>query len=314
MTCAALTNFFLNWRTIGRAFQGLGAIFTGRGRASDDPMDRIEVPGSWFAVGVILTSVLVLVLNDRSFGIPVLMGSIAVLSTALLSVVACRATGETDTTPLGPLGKITQLMFGVIMPQNITANLMTANITGSSASTSADLLTDLKSGYLLGANPRKQFLAQFLGVFSGTLVATWGYFLLVPNAAAVGGDKYPAPAAQVWKAVAEILARGFRSLPQYAAEAMLIGAVAGVIATMLEKGLPRRMARWIPSPVGFGMAFTFQGYTAMAFFLGGLIAWIYEKRNAKAADIYTIPIASGFIAGETLMGVGITFLQVQGWI
>ena len=314
MTCAALVNFFLNWRTIGRAFSGLGAIFTGGRKDSHDPMDRIEVPGSWFAVGVILTSVLVLILNDRAFGIPVLLGSVAIVSTALLSVVASRATGETDTTPLGALGKITQLLYGAIMPQNITANLMTANITASSAATSADLLTDLKSGYLLGANPRKQFLAQFLGVFAGTLVATYGYFLLVPRPEAIGGDKFAAPAAQVWRAVAEILARGFSSLPKYAVTAMLLGAALGVGLTLLEKTLPARIAKWVPSPVGFGMAFTFQGYTAMAFFLGGLIAWIYGKRSPKRADIYTIPVASGFIAGETLMGVAITFLQVKGWV
>jgi uncharacterized oligopeptide transporter (OPT) family protein len=314
MTCAALTAFFLNWRTIGRAFSGMGGILGGRRKDVEDPMSRIEVPGSWFAVGVLLTSVLVLVLNERAFRIPVLLGSIAIVATALLSVVASRATGETDTTPLGPLGKITQLLYGVIMPQNITANLMTANITGSSAATSADLLTDLKSGYLLGANPRKQFLAQFLGVFAGTLVATYGYFLLVPTPEAIGGDKFAAPAAQVWKAVAEVLARGFSSLPSYAPTAILVGAVVGVGLTLLGSFLPARAARWVPSPVGFGMAFTFQGYTAMAFFLGGLIAWVLAKRRPQAAEVYTIPVASGFIAGETLMGVAIAFLQVKGWI
>ena len=200
------------------------------------------------------------------------------------------------------------------MPQNITANLMTANITASSAATSADLLTDLKSGYLLGANPRKQFLAQFLGVFAGTLVATYGYFLLVPTPEAIGGDRFAAPAAQVWKAVAEVLARGFSSLPPYAPSAILVGAVVGVGLTLLASFLPARAARWVPSPVGFGMAFTFQGYTAMAFFLGGLIAWVLGKRRPQAAEVYTIPVASGFIAGETLMGVAIAFLQVKGWI
>jgi len=314
MTSAALMNFFLGWRTIARAFSGLSGMLGGRRKAADDPMERIEVPGSWFVVGVLLTALLVLILNDRTFGIPILLGSIAILSTALLSVVASRATGETDTTPLGALGKITQLLYGVLMPQNIAANLMTANITGSSAATSADLLTDLKSGYLLGANPRKQFLAQLLGVFSGTLVATWGYYQLVPNPQAIGGDKFPAPAAQIWKAVAEILAKGFHALPQYAGWAMLVGALLGVGLTLLEKTAPPRARRWVPSPVGFGMAFTFQGYTAMAFFLGGLLAWIFEKRSPKAADVFTIPVASGFIAGETLMGVLVTFLQVNGWL
>ena len=93
---------------------------------------------------------------------------------------------------------------------------------------------------------------------------------------------------------------------------MLVGALLGVGLTLLEKVVRPKARRWIPSPVGFGMAFTFQGYTAMAFFLGGVMAWAYEKRRPQAAEVYTIPVASGFIAGETLMGVAITFLQVRG--
>jgi hypothetical protein len=46
------------------------------------------------------------------------------------------------------------------------------------ATSSADLLTDLKSGYLLGANPRKQFLAQFAGIFIGTIGIFLTLFLL----------------------------------------------------------------------------------------------------------------------------------------
>ncbi|MEO7332078.1 MAG: hypothetical protein ABI193_26115 [Minicystis sp.] len=38
------------------------------------------------------------------------------------------------------------------------------------ASASADLLDDLESGYLLGVNPRRQFITQFLGVFPRAIV------------------------------------------------------------------------------------------------------------------------------------------------
>ena len=163
----------------------------------------------------------------------------------------------------------------------------------------------------VGANPRKQFLAQLFGVFGGTLAAVWGFYVLVPDAAAIGGDKFPAPAAQVWKAVAELLARGAEALPPYALTSLLVGAGVGTVLTLLEKLAPRHK-RWIPSPVGFGMAFTFQGYTAMAFFIGGLTAWIYERRNPAKAEVYTIPIASGFIAGESLTGVAVALLQAKG--
>src|SRR5690606_28252101 len=93
----------------------------------------------------------------------------------LLALVACRVTGETDTTPVGAMGKVTQLTFGAINPTSANVNLMAANITAGAATSAADLLTDLKSGYLLGANPRKQFLAQFSGIFIGTIVTVLAF-------------------------------------------------------------------------------------------------------------------------------------------
>ncbi len=312
MTSAALLNFFWNWRTIGRALAGATGAFRRKAPVpADDPLARIEVPASWFAVGVAVASVVCVVVERHAFHIPIHLAVVAILVSGLMAIVACRATGETDTTPIGALGKITQLLYGGLMPQNITANLMTANITSSVASSSADLLTDLKSGYLLGANPRKQFLAQFFGIFGGTLAATWGFYILVPDASALGGDKFPAPAAQVWRAVAELLAKGTEALPPYALASLVIGLVVGAALTIAEKLAPRWRA-WIPSPVGLGMAFTFQGYTAMAFFLGGLAAWIYEKRRPAKAAVYTIPVASGFIAGESLTGVAVALLQAKG--
>ena len=55
---------------------------------------------------------------------------------------------------------------------------MTASITAGAASHSADLLTDLKCGYLLGGNPRKQTISQLFGVLAGTLVCVPVYALV----------------------------------------------------------------------------------------------------------------------------------------
>jgi uncharacterized oligopeptide transporter (OPT) family protein len=72
-----------------------------------------------------------------------------VLLSFALALVAGRVTGETDTTPVGAMGKITPLTFGALSPGNVNVNLTSANITAAAAS-SADPLTDRKSGYLLG--------------------------------------------------------------------------------------------------------------------------------------------------------------------
>ena len=100
------------------------------------------------------------------FGIAWWMGVLAVVLTFLLSIVAARATGETDTTPIGAMGKITQLTYGMIDPGNMKTNLMTAAITAGAACHSADLLQSLKTGYLVGADPRKQAIAQLFGIVS----------------------------------------------------------------------------------------------------------------------------------------------------
>ncbi len=88
-----------------------------------------------------------------TFEMPYWQSAIAVPFAFLLSLVACRVTGETDTTPIGAMGQVTQFFFGAVNPGSADLTLMSANITAAAAGSSADLLTDLKSGYLLGAHP-----------------------------------------------------------------------------------------------------------------------------------------------------------------
>ena len=187
MVTSGLFMFLLQWRTIVRAFSGMASLFSAKhaktkNTAIEDAMETIEVPTSWFLAGTALAGLGCVAVLYFAFNTRWWMGIIAVLMTFFLSVVACRVTGESDTTPIGAMGKITQLAFGFLAPADIATNLMTASVTAGAAGASADLLTDLKSGYLLGANPRKQFIAQFLGIFAGTLIVIPAFYLLVPTA------------------------------------------------------------------------------------------------------------------------------------
>ena len=47
-------------------------------------------------------------------------------------------------------------------------------------------------------------------------------------------------------------------------------------------------------------------------FLGALIVWILERKAAKTNEMYTIPVASGCIAGESIMGVILALLVAMG--
>ena len=311
MVSAGLFTFAFQWRTILRAISGTGQILgrAGTGTHSSREMDRIEVPGSWFVLGVALSGIGIVAVQALSFSISWWMGSLSVFMTFFLSVVACRATGETDITPIGAMGKITQLCYGIAAPSNIAANLMTAGVTAGAAASSADLLTDLKSGYLLGANPRKQFIAQFLGVFAGAAVIVPAFYLLVPSPEVLGGAKFPAPSAQVWKGVAELLANGLSSLHSSARAALAIGAVLGMIIAVLERTVPERVRASLPSAMGIGLAFVIPFWNTLSIFIGALAAFFIRKTRAHR---YTIPVASGIIAGESLMGVLIAILSAIG--
>jgi OPT family oligopeptide transporter len=232
-----------------------------------------------------------------------------VLLTFLLVVVAGRATGETDITPTGPLSKITQLTFGAVKPGDVSTNLMTANITAGACSHAGDLLTDLKSGYLLGAKPRQQFIAQFFGVLIGTVVVVPVFFVLIPTAATLGTDAWPAPAAQVWRGVAELLAKGVSALHPTARVGLVIGASLGILLTLLEVARPK-WKPYIPSCVGLGLAFTITGFYSVSMFIGALIALMLHRYRKKVAEEYVVPVSSGIIAGESLMGVTIALLAV----
>jgi len=313
MVTSGLLLFFLQWKTVVRAFSTITAMFRPRQASGPDPMDRIEVPGSWFIGGFAVLGLITIVCGHLFFHIQYWMGLIAVLMTFLLVVVAGRATGETDVTPTGPLSKVTQLTFGALAPGNIATNLMTANITAGACSHAGDLLTDLKSGYLLGAKPRQQFIAQFFGVLIGTVCVVPVFFLLIPNASLLGTDQWPAPAAQVWRGVAELLAKGVSALHPTARAGLAIGASLGIILTLLELAFPKHK-KFIPSPVGLGLAFTITGFYSVSMFIGALAALALHKAKRKIAEEYVVPVSSGLIAGESLMGVAIALLVIAKWL
>ncbi len=312
MVAAGLLSFALTWRTALSAFRDLRQMFSTR-TAPASEAERIEAPMSWFAIGQIVSLVALAWLGHASFGIAIWESVIAVALSFWLALVACRVTGETDTTPVGAMGKVTQLTFGALSPGNVNVNLMSANITAGAATSSADLLTDLKSGYLLGANPRQQFLAQFSGIFVGTVVSVLAFAVLVPNAQVLGTDQFPAPAAQTWSAVAIALGQGLSSLEPIKLWLTLAGGVVGVILTLAPVLLPK-YEQYLPSAAAFGLAWVFHWYYGVLFFLGALAALLLQSRKPKLAEEFTLPVASGVVAGGSLMGVVLVFWANGGSI
>jgi OPT family oligopeptide transporter len=313
MVSYGLVTFLLQGGVVVRALRGM---LDGAKGANDEDAARsksVEVPTSWFVVGGSISAVATVVLAWGYFGIPPVYGVLAVVLSFFLSLVSARATGETSVTPMGPLGKMTQLAYGALMPQNAVANLVTAGITAGSSGSCADLLNDLKVGYLLGANPRRQYVAQLFGVAVGTVATTLGYFLLVPDATVLTGaagvePRFPAPGAQQWKAVADVFRLGLENLHPLARQGIWVGVAVGAAFALFEALRPA-WKKWLPSPTGLGFGLMLPFSTPLSFFLGALAAEIATRLNRASAERYIVPIASGVIAGESILGVVVAALN-----
>jgi len=312
LVASGLTSFALDWRSVARAFTGMAKAF-GIGRGGEEhPIEAVECPGWWFPAGFIALSPVVVALMAWLFQIPLWAGIIAVPLAMVMGFVAARVTGETDVTPTKALGPVTQLLYGVITPGNMSGNIMSANVTGGIGLHAADLLTTLKTGWLLGGNPRVQFWAQLVGVAAGAAVVVPAFNILIPDPTVLGTDAWPAPSCLVWAGVSEAFSHGIGALDPAAKSGIAIGLALGVTLALLEKFAPPRLKSWVPSPSGLGIAMVVPGSNALAMFTGGLVAEILRRKRPVFADRYVVPVSSGLIAGESLMGVAVALLIVGG--
>ena len=312
---ANLTSVLLRAGTFAR---GLAGLFRKRG-ASDgtsaaeqrrglDPLDGAPSPRT-LGLGLGLSAAMCVALQTIFFDIPVWAGLASIALAALLSAVCARATGLTDLPPVGPLGKVAQLTFSFILPGNMTANLMVANASTGAAAHASELLTDVKTGHVLGVAARKQLVAQLFGVAAGSFVCVPAY-LAIAATGQLGSSELPAPAAASWRAMAEFLARGAQVLPPYAAIASAIAGGLGVAMAVVEDLAPK-LRPFLPSATGLGIAFLIDGQDSFAIFLGALLAWAIGRRSESGKE-FALWSASGLLVGEGIVGVAMALLRAGG--
>lgn len=302
LVVSGLVSFALKGREIVAALRSLKTM---KSATADTAHEDVEVPMRWFFWGLAAASLLCIGTQFFVFGMNPLQTVIAIGLAAVLALVGTRAQGETDVNPIGAMGKVTQLIFAAIAPGMVQTNLMAAGITSAGSNNCGDMMQDMKTGRMLGASPRKQFLAQLFGIATGG-VATVAVFIWAFPVSQLG-TKYPAPAMQTWKAMAELLTnpKGIKNLPPYAPTAMAIAAALALVFTLAGELGSKETKRWIPSPTGLGLSFILPASNSYTFLMGALIAEIWARRSPKKADLYVVAIASGLIAGESVVGVAV---------
>lgn len=281
---------------------------------------NVELPLSVSLVGIPLVGAVVAYMAYAFFGVQIWLSVVALVLVFFFCLIAINSTGLTSITPIGAMGKLTQLVFGLLAPGNVTTNLMTASITGEVASHSANLLQDIKPGYMLGAKPRQQAVGHVLGVIAGAVLSVPVFYLLFlrlpPDQAfasepvakfEMDAEKYPMPAATVWKGVADVLTQGISKIPE---RARLVALVALGLGVVLEVARIKSKGRFPLSPVGLGLGFLIPFPNCLSMFVGSFIFWVCETswsdKKSKMNQIVVQnqePICAGLIAGGALMGI-----------
>jgi uncharacterized oligopeptide transporter (OPT) family protein len=298
---SALTATFARWRPLARGLRDVGKLLAGR-----LPADASRGHLRLLALALFgLSSAMLLLVAWVGFGLGPGTTLIALLLSCTLACVCARAAGETDIAPVGDMGGLTQMLFGALGP---VTSLTCGSIVAGQASQTAQTLWALKAGERLGASVPRQVIAQMLGVLLGALVVVPTY-AVVTHAYELGSERLPAPSAISWKVTAEAVRGGFHHLPQYGPSAVVIALIAGIGLTLLSS---TRAARYLPSPVGLGIAFLMPASISATVFVGTLLlavcAWLFRSWSEE----HIATLAGGMIAGESLSAVVLAALVSFG--
>ncbi|MEC8379287.1 MAG: OPT/YSL family transporter [Myxococcota bacterium] len=220
----------------------------------------------------------------------------------LAGLIVAQATGMTDISPMSGMALISVTLMMFLLNNNVAAAMVVGIAVCVAIGQGADMMQDLKTGFLIGGRPIKQQLIQFAVTWIGALVAIGAIYLLWARGPdGMGGfgegTNLPAPQAGVLMGIIDGVLNGNIPIDKYA-----LGGVVGILlgaAPMGGLGVLVGLAMYLPFSITLGYG------------IGCLISMFLVNR--KGADFYQnklVPLAAGLIVGEALMGVGYTIFEL----
>ena len=204
------------------------------------------------------------------------------IATLLIATFTIKASGET----------------GI---QGMTGAIAIGSVICIIAAIAGDTSQDLKTGFLLGATPKKQQVGEVIGIVASGL-AIGGVLYLLDAAWGYGGTEVPAPQAGLMKMIVEGIMGG--ELPW-----TLV-----FVGVFLALGLEILQVPVMPFAIGLYLPI----YLNATIMIGGVVRWAVDKRKnvdkktkeqqATDGTLY----CAGMIAGEGLVGILMAILAVAG--
>lgn len=269
-----------------------------------------EMPPSWLYAALLIGGLVLWVavgnsVEDMSWSLALVMTLLGMVWIWVAGVIIAECVGRTNWSPLSGMTLIGVTLLILIARHGLSqANAIITSVFLGAAicvaiAQASDMMLDLKSGYLIGAIPRRQQIAQVLGAWLGPIIVILLIYTLHERYR-LGSDRLPAPQGQALASMIEgIVAKENVPVARYVAGA-------GLGAVLAWSGLGG-----IGVLIGLGFYMPFS--TALTYSIGCLLRLASDKYlGQRWADEYGIPVAAGLIVGEALVGVGHALSQVIG--
>lgn len=204
------------------------------------------------------------------------------------------------------------LLAGMSGSEGILASLGVAGVVCCAAATAGDISQDLKTGYMVGATPRRQQMSQVLGVVIPAFVIA-PVLTVLHKAYGIGSIELPAPQATLFASIA----RAMFTEAEMPWTMVKIGAGVGIALIIIDEFLKNSGSKFrahvMPVAVGIYLPLGL----AVPILIGGLAQVLVRSLARKSGDEEAavhrgILFGSGLIAGEAIMGIVVALLIVAG--
>lgn len=210
-------------------------------------------------------------------------------------------------------------VFGFSGTVAVSAVLGIAGIVCVSAASAADISQDLKTGYLVGATPWKMQIGEIVGAVAASLClapiltvlhTSYGIGIAVRE----GVKPLAAPQAMLFSKLTEFFFMGTGQLPM---GMVVIGMILAFVVIFADQILKNRKSRFRLYVMAFSIGLYLPLEVTFPMLIGGLIHFmitgkIDAEETTKGSNTGVL-VASGLIAGEALMGIGLAFLIFFGF-
>lgn len=284
------------------------------GRRDDD---RVSAPARAF--GKLDRSVLALFVAAAALLVCLVLGlspiacAVVVVLAFVTTIMSAQSVGQTGIDPMEIFGLIVLLVIAALGESDQVRLFFVAGVVAVACGLAGDVMSDFKTGKIIGTDPRAMWIGQAIGALIGCAVSVAVMCALLN---AYGADAF-GPEKLFVSAQASVVATMVSGIPSVSA--FVLGLAAGVALYCL--GIPSMM-------LGLGVYLPF--YMTLSASLGAAVKIAYDRvaaiRNTRASGNVAenagtradetsheetgIIVASGVLGGESIVGVIIALASV----